>query len=325
MISVAGCKKDKISIVDPPVKVPTPDTSTEAGFWTIYNPSNSPLPNEQVNAIAIDKQDTKWIGTANGLAQLKGNKWTLFTPTNSSLPSADIRALAVANDGSVWIGTDKGVAHYNGTDWRIYTTTNSALTNGNIKCIVHDSRHNTTWIATDDGIVKIREGQQEHIEGPDVILSMAVDHDGALWLGTFNDLAFIGLIKKYTGGKWTSYRLDQLGYLSALPYGLVIDYENHPVVALAGTVVKSVIRFNGTQWNELTIPEKARGFKSLLMENTKVWIGGDALCLIGAKDTAPLRIPGTDSPIQCMALDSKNRKWVGTIYGGLAVYGVQLN
>ncbi|CUS97619.1 T9SS type A sorting domain-containing protein, partial [Candidatus Kryptobacter tengchongensis] len=36
--------------------------------WTVYNTSNSGLPNDWVHAIAIDGQGNKWIGTSGGLA-----------------------------------------------------------------------------------------------------------------------------------------------------------------------------------------------------------------------------------------------------------------
>jgi ligand-binding sensor domain-containing protein len=41
--------------------------------WTVYNTSNSGLPGNSVNAIAIDGQGNKWIGTyGGGLAKFDG-------------------------------------------------------------------------------------------------------------------------------------------------------------------------------------------------------------------------------------------------------------
>jgi ligand-binding sensor domain-containing protein len=39
--------------------------------WTVYNTSNSGLPDNYVNAIAIDGQGNKWIGTANNWRSCK--------------------------------------------------------------------------------------------------------------------------------------------------------------------------------------------------------------------------------------------------------------
>jgi ligand-binding sensor domain-containing protein len=35
--------------------------------WTVYNTSNSGLPSNYVNAIAIDGQGSKWIGTSKAV------------------------------------------------------------------------------------------------------------------------------------------------------------------------------------------------------------------------------------------------------------------
>jgi ligand-binding sensor domain-containing protein len=43
--------------------------------WTVYNTSNSGLPNNRIWAIAIDGQGNKWIGTyGGGLAKFDGCK-----------------------------------------------------------------------------------------------------------------------------------------------------------------------------------------------------------------------------------------------------------
>ncbi|WP_158824851.1 ligand-binding sensor domain-containing protein [Mucilaginibacter lacusdianchii] len=321
----AGCTKEKNQPTDAPdedVKIPSDTTHTQTTRWTTFNISNSPLNSNQVNAIAIDKNDVKWIGTANGLYRLNGGKWTTFTPANSQLPSANIQALATEANGSLWVGTDKGIAKFDGTHWQVYNSANSVFTNNNIKCIAHDANRQITWIGTDDGFVKVTgTNQWEHLDGPDVILSMAVDHDGALWIGTFNSFAFIGIIKKYHNGQWTSYRLDQMGYTSAFPYGLVINSANQIYAVLGGTVAKSVICFDGQSWKEITKPENVRGLKTIALEGNKIWVGGIHLSEFGHKDSKLLSIPDTDSPIQCIATDNDDRKWLGTVYGGLAVYG----
>jgi ligand-binding sensor domain-containing protein len=314
--TAAGCKKD--NVVN---NTPTPVDHETYPEWINYNTSNSKLPNNQINAIAVDKNGTKWIGTANGLACLKGAEWTIYNTANSGLPSSIIQAVATEDDGTVWIGTDKGLAKFNGSNWLLYNTTNSVLTDARIKCIVHDHKHHTTWIGTEEGFVKVDyTNHWEHIYAGNVILSMAVDDNGDLWLGEFNDFAFIGMIKKYENGKFTTHRLDQLGYTSALPYSLSIDRNNNVVALLAGTVVKSVIRFNGNNWQEITRPEGARGLRALAIEEDRIWVGGATFSLFGDKNSPLITMPGTTSPILSMAIDKQGRKWLGTYDDGLAVY-----
>lgn len=321
LLFIFSCKKSKVN----PPKTSEEDLPGYPGNsnfpeWVTYNKATSGLPDDQVNAIAIGKNNVKWMGTANGLARLNGDDWTVYNTANSPLPSNHIQALAVEDNGTVWVGTTDGLARFNGTNWNVYSNANSVLTNNGIKCMAYDARHNTVWVGTEGGMVKITNGNLEYIESFNTILSMAVDHNGALWVGEFNDFSFIGMIKKYHNGQRTTHRLDLLGYTSAFPYSISVDKNNNVVAALAGTVVKAVIRLTENHWEELTRPEKARGFRALVLQNEKIWVGGASFTLYGDKNSPNIIIPGTDSPILCMALDANGRKWMGTYYGGVAVY-----
>ena len=57
----------------------------------MYNTSNSGLPDNNVNTIAIDASGNKWIGTGDdsfegaGLAEFDGTNWTVYNTSNSGL------------------------------------------------------------------------------------------------------------------------------------------------------------------------------------------------------------------------------------------------
>lgn len=289
--------------------------------WASFTTANSALPDDQINALAIDRNDVKWLGTSKGLVRMSGGSFTVFTPANSPLPDPYITSVAVEENGTVWAGTPAGLVKYTGNAWSVYTTNNSLLPDNAVACIACDARNKTVWAGTGEGLAKIDgNGQWQQVYMNGVILSMAADQQGALWLGTFNDFAFRGMIKKYYGGQWTTYQLHDMGYASALPYGLAIDKANAPVVALAGTVVKSVLRLNGNNWEELPRPENAGGFKTVLIDCDNIWVGGRTLCIYGKKESPLVKLPGTDSPVAAMARDSKGRIWIGTMYGGLIAY-----
>ncbi|UEG54488.1 hypothetical protein LLH06_05865 [Mucilaginibacter daejeonensis] len=313
-ITLCACKKDR-------TQAPSPETPKPVfPEWVTYNTTNSALPADQVNALAISSSNIKWMATTNGLARLEGDHWKVYNMANSPLPSNNIQAVTVEVNGTVWAGTDKGLARFAAGNWTIYNTTNSALTDDRIKCLIHDAAHGTTWVGTEDGIVKISNGRWEHLETIHTVLSMAADASGALWMGLFNDFAFIGMIKKYANGQWTTYRLDQLGYTSAFPYDIKIDRQGRPVAVLAGTVVKAVIRFDGSGWTELERPEKARGLRSLLLQDDDVWVGGSTLSRFGAKDLPLVEVPVKDLYISGMTADADGRKWISTYLSGVAVY-----
>lgn len=161
----------------------------------------------------------------------------------------------------------------------------------------------------------------EHISVADnTILSLATELNGALWVGFFKSFVFAGQISRYENGTWQHHNLHNLGYASSFPYGLAVDKNNAVLAVLAGTSTKAVLRNSGGNWEEIIRPEAARGLKSILLENDKIWVGGNSLSIFGSKNSECLSIPGQETHIQAMALDSKGRKWLGTITGGLAGY-----
>jgi ligand-binding sensor domain-containing protein len=74
--------------------------------WTVYNTSSSGLPYNNVNAIVVDEQGNKWIGTSiGGLAKFDGVNWTVYNTSNSGLPSNFVYTIAIDGQGNKWIGT----------------------------------------------------------------------------------------------------------------------------------------------------------------------------------------------------------------------------
>ena len=78
--------------------------------WTVYNTSNSGLPNDYITSIAIDYLGNKWIGTGGGLSRFDGTNWTVYNIANSGLPNDWVNTLAIDGSGNKWIGTYSGNA-----------------------------------------------------------------------------------------------------------------------------------------------------------------------------------------------------------------------
>lgn len=92
------------------------------------------LDGEQINAIAVDGGNRKWIATQSSGVFLvsEDGMETIenFTITNSPLPSNKINSLAINQlTGEVFIGTEKGLVSYMGDategkrDYQMYTLT----------------------------------------------------------------------------------------------------------------------------------------------------------------------------------------------------------
>lgn len=119
----------------------------------VYNTNNSPLPNDKIRSIAIDKNNKIWIGTftGGGIASFDGISWNVMTPSNSPLPSNSIARIFV-QDTLYWFGTGGGLARYNTISWIIYTPSNSGLKNPWIYDITEGTPSSYLFIATNNGI-----------------------------------------------------------------------------------------------------------------------------------------------------------------------------
>ncbi|MCU0606500.1 MAG: hypothetical protein MUF78_03565 [Candidatus Edwardsbacteria bacterium] len=128
------------------------------GSWRNWTTSNSALPGDLVNAIAVDRSDRPWAGTGNGLARFDG---TTFLPVTHDGMSAKITALAIDRAGNAWIGTDRGL-HLRTWDgrWSSFTRgdlvdNGSRLLSDNVAGIAvaaRDQSGDDIYIATDRGV-----------------------------------------------------------------------------------------------------------------------------------------------------------------------------
>ncbi|MBZ0200728.1 MAG: T9SS type A sorting domain-containing protein [Ignavibacteriaceae bacterium] len=127
--------------------------------WTVYNKTNSGLPDNDVSSIAIDGGGNKWIGTLGyGLVKYDGTNWTLYDTSNSGLPDNWVNSLAIDSSGDKWVGTwFGGLAKFDGSNWTVYNKTNSHFLDYAIACIAIEGNGNK-WIGTGSGLAVFREG-----------------------------------------------------------------------------------------------------------------------------------------------------------------------
>ena len=80
-------------------------------LWTVYDTTNSEIPDNCVHAVAIDKDGIIWVGTGDlygnpgGLAAFNGTNWTVYDTSNSELPANYAYAIAVDKNNVKWIST----------------------------------------------------------------------------------------------------------------------------------------------------------------------------------------------------------------------------
>lgn len=79
--------------------------------WTVYNTSNSVLPDNSIRSVYLTPNGTVYAGTfTGGFARFDGNTFTIFNTENSNLPNNFVKGFAYQAPGKLWIATTDGLA-----------------------------------------------------------------------------------------------------------------------------------------------------------------------------------------------------------------------
>lgn len=168
------------------------------GQWTVYQKETSPLPGNQVRALATDHDGGVWVGlypheasgNAGGLAYRDAaGDWQVYTPDNSSLPGDAVRVLLTDDQGGIWVGlADAGLSGDPNTaeagllyrsaqgQWTLYNTGN---TDGDLP----DNR----------------------------IETLLSDGEGGIWIGARGAVSGGGLIHRSAAGEWSELYVGNSG------------------------------------------------------------------------------------------------------------------
>ncbi|MBI2968328.1 MAG: hypothetical protein HYY40_11035 [Bacteroidetes bacterium] len=240
--------------------------------WRVFNTTNSLLPDDQVKSIIIDREDTKWIGTAGGgLVKLTaGGKWTVYTSANSGLPDNFIDSISFDKSGTAWIASGSGVVKFEPgalstadpkAGWTLFSSANSGLPF--IRSILIDDAQNK-WIGTlYGGLARMEPARigSSHANWTiyanfnsrlpnNAVWPLAMDEDDNLWIGTRGG----GLAKLIPGNardnkpdEWIIFNSSNSG----LPDNEVVSLKVAPGnIIWVGTVKGGAAQFNEkiNQW-----------------------------------------------------------------------------
>lgn len=162
------------------------------GERTLYDKTNSPIPDAWVSQIAIDSEGAKWIGSwrRGYLAKFDNNGWTVYDTSNSPLKEfLPITRLDIDGYDNIWLCTgfiNSGLYKFDGNIWEHFTTSNSGIPVNYIDALLCDG--NNTWIAWYQGISRY-DGVNWTTYTPansnmsdETILDIKMDLSGNLWL-----------------------------------------------------------------------------------------------------------------------------------------------
>ena len=302
--------------------------------WIIYNTENSDLPHNRLTCIAIEENETKWIGTRyNGLVKFDGNEWTIYDTTNSELPVNFVRNITIDNYNNKWISTyndgnnEGGLVSFNRNYWKQY---NLNFTIPYITSTAVDIDETIWLLARFEGIIHI-DGENltiynEDDLGVDIIYYhfINIDTNGIKWIGTQN-----GLIK-FDNNEWTIYNTEN----SDIPYNIVrnitIDDFGTKWMSCNGLTC-----YNGINWINYNAENSGlpkNSINPIVIDNRGIkWIGTDdfvdydyngGLIKFDGNNWTVYRTENSEIPhndIYDIAIDKNNTKWICTD-NGLAAF-----
>ena len=214
--------------------------------WTVYDISNSMLPDNFVKTLAFDSLGSLWIGTGYGLAKFDGTNWLVFNQSNSLLQSDNIGAIHPSSNNRVFVGTINGGLAIvdNDTIKDVYTIANGSGIPDNSQVGFDEDSSGNVWMATPANAIvvyRIVGGWFWYYQGNSLIptnslSSLLFNHDeSALWLGTLDS----GIVKR-TGVVYQSYTTVNSPMPDNHVQCIALDSNN---VLWIGTASQGVVRF----------------------------------------------------------------------------------
>jgi serine/threonine protein kinase/ligand-binding sensor domain-containing protein len=201
------CLADKAS-TDPKPQFDVDPADLGRPAFRLFTGKND-LPQNAVQAIAVDHKGYLWVGTQGGAAVYNGRKWTVVNMPNKATSNL-INDILAASDGSLWFATSGGVSRLKDGEWISFDIT-SGLPNNFVWDLLETTPKNGTsvlWAATSGGIAHFENdhwilsdmgNQLPSNEALCLLETVSPNGSQILWVGTSGGLA------RLEEGKWTTF------------------------------------------------------------------------------------------------------------------------
>ncbi len=140
-----------------------------------------------IAALLMCFADISWsLDPGKALTQYAHRVWR----DKEGLPQNSVQAIAQTRDGYIWVGTQEGLARFDGISFTIFDRSNTPALRNNYIYALREDRDGTLWIGTNGGgLTRLKHGKFTTYTtanglADDVVLSIAQDAGGDIWLGT---------------------------------------------------------------------------------------------------------------------------------------------
>ncbi len=91
--------------------------------WVSYRINNSGIISNYLEDIIVDKDNVKWIGTADrGICKFDGKNWHYLDNINSPLINNSINDIEIDKSNKLWIATVNSLQTFDGENWVDFTS-----------------------------------------------------------------------------------------------------------------------------------------------------------------------------------------------------------
>ena len=311
----------------------------DGSTWTNYTSVNSGLVGNNIEAFAVEEDNTVWIAnhvasaspTTGGVASFDGTTWTTYTPANSDLPDPYIYSIA-ALDGVVYFGTrSHGCAAYDGSTWEFFETSNEPHVN-HITAIDQGSVGGNSalyfgtayyGVAVYDGINWSSYHSMNSALGGDFVNDVHVDND-LLWIGS----QYTG-VWKFNGISWQNYHSGNSGLLCDIILSVDNDSQGNHWFGTSGWDGPlgqdgALAKFDGSSWTNYYLSNSGLidddGLHVHVDAGDTIWIGTeegiskfDGVSSWTSYHTGNSGL--VENHVQAIAFGPDNGKWFATLGG----------
>ena len=212
-----------------------------------YGFKSSGFPNFHINAIAVENNDSCFVGTDSSITQFPG--WADFTPFNINEKSTHIKqpvpitALAVDANNNIWAGfKNSGIGAWNSSNvWRYFTSFATNIINDNVTSLAI-SPNGEIWAGFDRGSIfgnglSYFNGSRWNNVYPISVTSRTniifIDKNNIKWVGTNQ-----GLVKFSSPSNATLYNYDNTGLNITNVTGIAQDSYGNTWIATGSGLFK---------------------------------------------------------------------------------------
>jgi len=298
--------------------------------FTIFNASNSGLPNNTVRCVSVDPiTNHVWAGTDFGLAEFDGSNWEIFNSSNSGLTDNLIRSIETDPSGKIWVGTlIGGLFMYDGSTWINYNTLNSDLPDNQIKDIEFD-QDGYMWVATTGGLA-MYNGTNWNVWNvfnsslpTNNISAIKVAPDNSKRIGAVNGGLQIISADNLTMTTYWSYNSGLVDNTI-----LMIDLDQNGLLWMATPSGGLIVHSGGDSWifyNTLTSTIPSNSATYVMVDNNKKYITTIDYGLLIYNNISFFNLNTTNSNLpddflNCIEKDTSTVFWIGSYNGGLIKY-----